>query len=220
MRHTHKQSSLPTFSCCVGRLAESVVLSFVIIVILHCLIFGSIHTRAGADFIFIIAQLKSAPQDLYPQRSAPPEDDGGFFFDQLSIWLYWKIHVEAIAFDSGHVMWRTSSERAWQKEYFDDLLSLMNRVDTATKFTMELEKENYSPFLHVLVGKAASKLGRDEYRKPTNACLLLNFSSNHTYGDMKTKMLWPLVWWQSPFDLYECADLVVVTWSCCQGNQS
>ncbi|VEL28271.1 unnamed protein product, partial [Protopolystoma xenopodis] len=68
----------------------------------------------------------------------------------------------------------------------------MNGGDGNNKLSLELEKDARLPFMDGPVGKEGSKLGRNVYRKDTNAGFLLNCFSTHAYGVkvavMKAKM--------------------------------
>jgi hypothetical protein len=63
--------------------------------------------------------------------------------------------------------------------WLQDFLNHLNRVRPCIQFTMELESNNVSPFLDVLVVKKDSTLATRVYRKPTHTDRYLKFESNH-----------------------------------------
>ena len=55
----------------------------------------------------------------------------------------------------------------------------MNGVDNKVQFTLEMEKDNYLPFLDVGIMKVEGKLVTKVYRKPTHTQQYINWDSNH-----------------------------------------
>ena len=56
---------------------------------------------------------------------------------------------------------------------------ILNRVDNKVQFTLEMEKDNYLPFLDVGIMKVEGKLMTKVYRKPTHTQQYINWDSNH-----------------------------------------
>ena len=54
---------------------------------------------------------------------------------------------------------------------------ILNGVDNKVQFTLEMEKDNYLPFLDVGIMKVEEKLMTKVYRKPTHSSTLSGFQS-------------------------------------------
>ena len=56
---------------------------------------------------------------------------------------------------------------------------ILNGVDNKVQFTLEMEKDNYLPFLDVGIMKVEGKLMTKVNRKPTHTQQYINWDSNH-----------------------------------------
>ena len=72
----------------------------------------------------------------------------------------------------------------------DRFLTFLNRQHPNIKFTIEKEKNNQLPFLHILNDSSSNKFVTSVYRKPTYTGLLTNYNSftspNYKKGLIKT----------------------------------
>ena len=56
---------------------------------------------------------------------------------------------------------------------------VLNGKENKVQFTLEMEKENFLPFLDVGITKSEGKLFTTVYRKPTHTQQYINWNSNH-----------------------------------------
>jgi hypothetical protein len=63
-----------------------------------------------------------------------------------------------------------------------DILNILNGINTNIQFTVEEEKHNSIPFLDIKIRSSESGLKCEVYRKPTHSGHYLNFNSEHTYS--------------------------------------
>ena len=66
-----------------------------------------------------------------------------------------------------------------KKEDLEFFVWILNGVDNKVQFTLEMEKDNYLPFLDVGIMKVEGKLVTKVYRKPTHTQQYINWDSNH-----------------------------------------
>ena len=82
--------------------------------------------------------------------------------------VFWKRQMDDIFF-----VWRGSRD---ELELF---VWTLNGIEHKVQFTLEVEKENFLPFLDVGVMKKDGKLLTKVYRKPTHTQQYINWVSNH-----------------------------------------
>ena len=70
-------------------------------------------------------------------------------------------------------MWRG------KKEDLELFVWLLNGIKNKVQFTLEIEKDNFHPFLDVGITKFEGKLITTVYRKPTHTQQYINWNSNH-----------------------------------------
>ena len=81
---------------------------------------------------------------------------------------FWKRQMDDIFF-----VWSGS------KDELETFVWHLNGVERRIQFQMELEKENFLPFLDVGITKCEGKLVTRVYRKPTHTQQYINWNSNH-----------------------------------------
>ena len=81
---------------------------------------------------------------------------------------FWKRQMDDIFF-----VWSGS------KDELETFVWHLNGVERRIQFQMELEKENFLPFLDVGITKCEGKLVTRVYMKPTNTQQYINWNSNH-----------------------------------------
>ena len=82
--------------------------------------------------------------------------------------VFWKRQMDDIFF-----IWRGT------KHDLELFVWTLNGVEHKVQFTLEVEKDNYLPFLDVGIMKAEGKLLTKVYRKPTHTQQYINWVSNH-----------------------------------------
>ena len=92
-------------------------------------------------------------------------NEGSTFKDII---VFWKRQMDDIFF-----VWRG------KKEDLEFFVWILNGVDNKVQFTLEMEKDNYLPFLDVGIMKVEGKLVTKVYRKPTHTQQYINWDSNH-----------------------------------------
>ena len=92
-------------------------------------------------------------------------NEGSRFKDNI---VFWKRQMDDIFF-----VWRG------KKEDLEFFVWILNGVDNKVQFTLEMEKDNYLPFLDVGIMKVEGKLVTKVYRKPTHTQQYINWDSNH-----------------------------------------
>ena len=92
-------------------------------------------------------------------------NEGSRFKDNI---VFWKRQMDNIFF-----VWRG------KKEDLELFVWILNGVDNKVQFTLEIEKDNYLPFLVVGIMKVEGKLKTKVYRKPTHTQQYINWDSNH-----------------------------------------
>lgn len=84
-------------------------------------------------------------------------NEGSRFKDNI---VFWKRQMDDIFF-----VWRG------KKEDLELFVWILNGVDNKVQFTLEMEKDNYLPFLDVGIMKVEGKLVTKVYRKPTHTAV-------------------------------------------------
>ena len=84
-------------------------------------------------------------------------NEGSRFKDNI---VFWKRQMDDIFF-----VWRG------KKEDLEFFVWILNGVDNKVQFTLEMEKDNYLPFLDVGIMKVEGKLVTKVYRKPTHTAV-------------------------------------------------
>ena len=82
--------------------------------------------------------------------------------------VFWKRQMDDVFF-----VWRGKKE---DLELFEWLL---NGIENKVQFTLEIEKDNFLPFLDVGITKFEGELMTKVYRKPTHTQQYINWNSNH-----------------------------------------
>jgi phosphohistidine swiveling domain-containing protein len=67
----------------------------------------------------------------------------------------------------------------------NDFLTNINEGEKSIKFEIEIENNNFLPFLDVLINKTPTGYETSVYRKPTHTNRYLNFDSNHSMSVKK-----------------------------------
>jgi len=82
--------------------------------------------------------------------------------------VFWKRQMDDVFF-----VWRG------KKEDLELFVWLLNGIENKVQFTLEIEKDNFLPFLDVGITKFEGKLITKVYRKPTHTQQYINWNSNH-----------------------------------------
>ena len=82
--------------------------------------------------------------------------------------VFWKRQMDDVFF-----VWRG------KKDDLELFVWLLNGIESRVQFTMEIEKENFLPFLDIGITKCGGKLLTKVYRKPTHTQQYIHWNSNH-----------------------------------------
>ena len=66
-----------------------------------------------------------------------------------------------------------------KKEDLELFVWMLNGKENKVQFTLEIEKDNFLPFLDVGIMKSEGKLITTVYRKPTHTQQYIHWNSNH-----------------------------------------
>ena len=82
--------------------------------------------------------------------------------------VFWKRQMDDVFF-----VWRG------KKEDLELFVWMLNGKENRVQFTLEIEKDNFLPFLDVGITKSKEKLITTVYRKPTHTQQYIHWNSNH-----------------------------------------